>query len=49
MMAARYPDDPWRTAHVESVRGGCLTYAGHFVEAQQLLKTSTDRNGTLAA
>lgn len=40
IVAARYPDDPWRSAHVDSVRAGCLTRLGRYAEAQRLMEPS---------
>lgn len=35
-----YPDDPWRTAHVDNVRAGCLTAAKRYTEAAQFIESS---------
>lgn len=40
IVSARYPDDPWRVAHVQNVRAGCLTVARRFAEAEPLLAQS---------
>lgn len=40
IVAARYPDDPWRVAHVDNVRAGCLTRMGQYSEADRLFATS---------
>lgn len=41
IVAARYPDDPWRLAWVDNVRGGCLLKQRRLAEAEQLLAPST--------
>jgi tetratricopeptide (TPR) repeat protein len=38
--AADYPDDPWRTAWVETVRASCLERAGRAEEGRALLRRS---------
>ena len=40
IVAARYPDDPWRVAHVDNVRAGCLTGLKRYPEATQLILSS---------
>ena len=40
IVAARYADDPWRVAHVDNVRAGCLTGVRRFAEADSLLQSS---------
>jgi Tetratricopeptide repeat/TIR domain len=40
MMAERYPDDPWRVAHVDSVRAGCLMGLKHYADARPLIESS---------
>ena len=40
MMAERYPDDPWRIAHVDNVRAGCLTTLRRYREASELVESS---------
>jgi len=40
IMAARYPDDPWRVALVDSVKGGCLLGLNRRKEAESLLLQS---------
>ncbi|MFO1401070.1 MAG: toll/interleukin-1 receptor domain-containing protein [Steroidobacteraceae bacterium] len=40
IIAARYPDEPWRAAHVDSVRAGCLTGLGRYAEARALVEAS---------
>ncbi|HYL70139.1 MAG TPA: toll/interleukin-1 receptor domain-containing protein [Steroidobacteraceae bacterium] len=40
IVSARYPDDPWRVAHVQNVRAGCLTVARRFSEAEPLVTQS---------
>jgi hypothetical protein len=40
-MAQRYPDDPWRVALVDNVRGGCLLGFNRVREAEPLLVQST--------
>ena len=40
IVSARYPDDPWRVAHLQNVRAGCLTVARRFAEAEPLLTQS---------
>jgi hypothetical protein len=40
-MAQRYPDDPWRVALVDNVRGGCLLGFKRVNEAEPLLTQST--------
>jgi tetratricopeptide (TPR) repeat protein len=41
IVAARYPDDPWRVAHVDNVRAGCLTGLKRYAEAEKFIETST--------
>ena len=40
IVAARYPDDPWRVAHVDNIRGDCLARLGRAVEAERLISES---------
>jgi tetratricopeptide (TPR) repeat protein len=40
IVAARYPDDPWRVAHVDNVRAGCLTGLKRYAEARALMISS---------
>ena len=40
IVTARYADDPWRTAHVDNVRAGCLTGFGRYPEATRLMASS---------
>ena len=40
IVAARYPNDPWRVAHVDNVRAGCLTGLKRYAEAESLLESS---------
>ncbi|HLZ77292.1 toll/interleukin-1 receptor domain-containing protein [Phenylobacterium sp.] len=40
IMKAVYPDDAWRTAWVEAVRGDCLTRAGRVREGAPLLRAN---------
>ena len=40
IVAARYPDDPWRVAHVDEVRAGCLTHLKRYPEAEALFASS---------
>lgn len=40
LMARTYPNDPWRTAWVDTVRGGCLLRAGDRAQARALLASS---------
>jgi tetratricopeptide (TPR) repeat protein len=40
IVAARYPDDPWRVAHVDEVRAGCLTHLKRYAEAEALVSSS---------
>ncbi len=40
IVAARYPDDPWRVAHVDNVRAGCLTGLKRYAEAEKLIESS---------
>ncbi len=41
LVAERYPDEPWRTAHVDNVRGACLAALGRLSEAAPLIAQST--------
>lgn len=41
IVAARYPDDLWRVALVDNVRGGCLLGLKHYADAEPLLTRST--------
>ena len=40
ILAQRYPDDPWRLAHLDNVRAGCLTRAQRYAEAEPLIASS---------
>ena len=40
IVAKRYPDDPWRLAHLDNVRAGCLTRAKRYAEAESLMAAS---------
>lgn len=40
IVAARYTDDPWRVAHVDNVRAGCLTGLKRYAEATALMQSS---------
>jgi tetratricopeptide (TPR) repeat protein len=40
IVAERYPDDPWRLAHLDNVRAGCLTVAKRYAEAEPLIVSS---------
>jgi tetratricopeptide (TPR) repeat protein len=40
LVIERYPEDPWRAAHVDNVRAGCLTAAKRYADAAQLIETS---------
>lgn len=40
-MKTAYPDDPWRSAWIEAVRGDCLTRAGHVREGAALLRANS--------
>ena len=40
IVAARYPNDPWRVAHVDNVRAGCLTGLKRYAEADNLVESS---------
>ncbi|MGB8693235.1 MAG: toll/interleukin-1 receptor domain-containing protein [Steroidobacteraceae bacterium] len=40
IVAARYPDDPWRSAHVDNVRAGCLAGVRRYAEASALMQSS---------
>src|SRR5262249_13641378 len=40
IVAARYPDDPWRLAHLDNVRAGCLTHKKRYAEAEPLIAAS---------
>jgi tetratricopeptide (TPR) repeat protein len=35
-----YPEDPWRVAHVDNVRAGCLTAAKRYADAARLFEAS---------
>ena len=41
IMAARYPDDPWRIALLDNVKAECLTGLRRFAEADLLVAAST--------
>lgn len=41
LMAEAYPDDAWRTAWVDNVRGGCMIAGGRSEDGKTFLKTST--------
>ncbi len=40
IMAAAYPDDPWRSALIDNVEGGCLTAQKHYAEAARAIDSS---------
>jgi tetratricopeptide (TPR) repeat protein len=40
IVAQRYPDDPWRLAHLDNVRAGCLTLMKRYAEAEALIASS---------
>ena len=40
IVAARYPDDAWRLAHLDNVRAGCLTRQKRYREAEPLIAAS---------
>lgn len=40
IMAAAYPDDPWRTALIDNVQGGCLTIQKRYAEAARDIEAS---------
>jgi hypothetical protein len=40
IMAATYPDDPWRSALIDNVEGGCLTAQKHYAEAARAIDSS---------
>ena len=40
ILAQRYPDDPWRLAHLDNVSAGCLTRAQRYAEAEPLIASS---------
>jgi tetratricopeptide (TPR) repeat protein len=40
IVAARYPDDGWRLAHLDNVRAGCLTHQKRYAEAEPLIAAS---------
>lgn len=40
IVAERYPHDPWRLAHLDNVRAGCLTVDKRYVEAEPLIASS---------
>jgi len=37
IVAARYPDEPWRSAHVDMIKAGCLIGMKRYQEADKLL------------
>jgi tetratricopeptide (TPR) repeat protein len=41
IVAARYPEEEWRVAHVDSVRAGCLAGLNRAADAEALIVTST--------
>jgi hypothetical protein len=41
LIAARYPDEPWRIGYTNSVRVGCLTELRRFPEAEHLEAAAT--------
>jgi tetratricopeptide (TPR) repeat protein len=41
ILAARYPDDAWRIAHLNDVRAGCLTQLRRYAEAEPLIASNT--------
>ena len=42
VVAARYPEDAWRVAWVDNVKGSCLLEQHKLAEARQLLEPSTE-------
>jgi tetratricopeptide (TPR) repeat protein len=40
IVAERYPHDPWRLAHLDNVRAGCLTGDRRYGEAEPLIASS---------
>ena len=40
IVAKRYPDDPWRLAHLDNVRAGCLTGLKRYADAAALISSS---------
>src|SRR6202044_2310723 len=40
LVVETYPEDPWRAAHVDNVRAGCLTAAKRYTDAAKLLEAS---------
>ena len=40
IVAQRYPDDPWRGAHLDNIRAGCLTGLKRYAEAEPLFASS---------
>ncbi len=40
IVAQRYPDDPWRVAHLDNVRAGCLTQLKRYAQAETLIAGS---------
>jgi len=40
IVAQRYPDDPWRLAHLDNVRAGCLTGTRQYAQAEALIGSS---------
>jgi hypothetical protein len=41
ILAARYPDDAWRVAHLNDVKAGCLTQLKRYAQAEPLIAAST--------
>jgi tetratricopeptide (TPR) repeat protein len=41
VVAARYPDDPWRMGYLENVRAGCLYDLHRYSEAEAIIEAST--------
>jgi tetratricopeptide (TPR) repeat protein len=40
LVAESYPEEPWRVAHIDNVRAGCMTAAKRYVDAAQLIERS---------
>ena len=40
LVVETYPDDPWRAAHVDNVRAGCLTVVKKYADAAKLIESS---------
>jgi hypothetical protein len=41
LIVERYPDEPWRSAHLESVRADCVSGLGQHAAADQAIEAST--------